>query len=391
MTTTLRAHARGLADGRVAVDVHPADVRRVRRQRPDHHGHARRRSRTPLRVRRLAGRADPQACGRRRPPGDRGGWPVRVTLLPKREKIAAPLARCARPPVRRHRRLHRRHAALPGPLWSSIWRATGRADRRLQHAVHRPRASSVTGRLPGSDSAIWGRSGAVIDPATGEMLVATGNGPFDGRRTGATPCSSSARTRPVPPAPTRPPTRPSSNASDLDLGSTAPALVSDRGPSWPRAERMVSCWSWRSAAAASAGWAGSCRRCARPAGRRSSQRSPSHRAGGRHPRLRRRRRGHGAPIGCRAPAARPAVPAWSNATAGTSPVLAGGLLLRLRPGRGAQRLPAADRRPPGASAGRTRPLELADRRRRRRRAACRRRNRHATSGEIDLYSRRLPE
>ena len=33
----------------------------------------------------------------------------------------------------------------------------------------------------GSDSAIWGRSAPVVDPATGDLLVATGNGPFDGK------------------------------------------------------------------------------------------------------------------------------------------------------------------------------------------------------------------
>src|SRR6185369_15917726 len=31
-----------------------------------------------------------------------------------------------------------------------------------------------------SRSAIWGRSGAVIDPATGNIFVATGNGPYNG-------------------------------------------------------------------------------------------------------------------------------------------------------------------------------------------------------------------
>ena len=33
---------------------------------------------------------------------------------------------------------------------------------------------------PASDSAIWGRAGAVVDPKTGDLLVATGNAPWDG-------------------------------------------------------------------------------------------------------------------------------------------------------------------------------------------------------------------
>jgi hypothetical protein len=34
---------------------------------------------------------------------------------------------------------------------------------------------------PSSDSAIWGRGGAVFDPASGDLLVASSNGPFDGK------------------------------------------------------------------------------------------------------------------------------------------------------------------------------------------------------------------
>src|SRR5262249_58706122 len=34
---------------------------------------------------------------------------------------------------------------------------------------------------PGSDSAIWGRNAVVVDPSTGRLLAATGNGPWDGR------------------------------------------------------------------------------------------------------------------------------------------------------------------------------------------------------------------
>jgi hypothetical protein len=36
-------------------------------------------------------------------------------------------------------------------------------------------------RCKASDSAIWARSGAVVDPTTGDLLVATGNGPWNGR------------------------------------------------------------------------------------------------------------------------------------------------------------------------------------------------------------------
>src|ERR1700749_5298074 len=32
-----------------------------------------------------------------------------------------------------------------------------------------------------SDSAIWSRNGATVDPANGDLVVATGNAPFNGR------------------------------------------------------------------------------------------------------------------------------------------------------------------------------------------------------------------
>src|SRR6202008_442893 len=71
-------------------------------------------------------------------------------------------------------------------------------------------------------SAIWGRAGAIIDPETGNIFVATGNGPYNGKTDwgdalieltpdGAqmlgnyTPADNAAL-----------------NGADLDLGSTSP-------------------------------------------------------------------------------------------------------------------------------------------------------------------------
>jgi hypothetical protein len=42
-------------------------------------------------------------------------------------------------------------------------------------------ASSCPATRYRGDNAIWGRAGAVIEPGSGRILVATGNGPFDGR------------------------------------------------------------------------------------------------------------------------------------------------------------------------------------------------------------------
>ena len=77
-----------------------------------------------------------------------------------------------------------------------------------------------------SDSAIWARSGAVEDPATGNLLVATGNGPWNGR----TDWGDSVLV--LSPDASRivghwtPANQAELNSSDADLGSTAPALLS---------------------------------------------------------------------------------------------------------------------------------------------------------------------
>ena len=77
-----------------------------------------------------------------------------------------------------------------------------------------------------SDSAIWGRSAPVVDPATGDLLVATGNGPFDGKADWGdsvlvlSPDASRLLKH------WTPTDQEQLSQSDLDLGSTAPALLS---------------------------------------------------------------------------------------------------------------------------------------------------------------------
>ena len=76
-----------------------------------------------------------------------------------------------------------------------------------------------------SDSAIWGRAGAVIDTTTGDIFVATGNAKWDGRTNwgDAAIALDSTATRILDnytPANTD-----DLNARDADLGSTSPALL----------------------------------------------------------------------------------------------------------------------------------------------------------------------
>ncbi|MEJ2679518.1 MAG: hypothetical protein P8174_10645, partial [Gemmatimonadota bacterium] len=80
---------------------------------------------------------------------------------------------------------------------------------------------------PESDAAIWGRAGAVIDSASGNIFVATGNGTWDGstywgdatieldpNATGIVGNYTPSNTQTL-------------NQQDLDLGSTSPALLGD--------------------------------------------------------------------------------------------------------------------------------------------------------------------
>jgi outer membrane protein assembly factor BamB len=78
---------------------------------------------------------------------------------------------------------------------------------------------------PSSDSAIWSRSGAAVDPVDGTLVVATGNAPWNGR----TDWGDSVLV--LAPDASRllrhytPPNYQQLNDSDADLGSTSPALL----------------------------------------------------------------------------------------------------------------------------------------------------------------------
>src|SRR6185369_12430963 len=76
-----------------------------------------------------------------------------------------------------------------------------------------------------SRSAIWGRAGAVIDPATGNIFVATGNGPNNGTTDWGdsvielNPDATQVLGNYVPS------TYAMLDSRDLDLGSTSPVLL----------------------------------------------------------------------------------------------------------------------------------------------------------------------
>jgi hypothetical protein len=86
----------------------------------------------------------------------------------------------------------------------------------------------VPSSCPASDSAIWSRAGAVVEPGGGRILVTTGNGPWNG----TTDFGDSALELTLPGLRLRQSFTPTDqralNESDGDLGSGGPALLSSR-------------------------------------------------------------------------------------------------------------------------------------------------------------------
>jgi outer membrane protein assembly factor BamB len=151
-------------------------------------------------------------------------WTTPITLLPRREKIASPL-----------KVYQGRVIAVTGgyigdaPPYQGHVAVLDAQTGALQHvwnSLCSDRAGLIQpGSCPSTRSAIWGRAGAVIDPATGNIFVATGNGPYNGK----TDWGDSVIE--LDPEATRvlgnysPVDNATLNAQDIDLGSTSPVLL----------------------------------------------------------------------------------------------------------------------------------------------------------------------
>lgn len=153
-----------------------------------------------------------------------GAWPVSVTKLPEREKLASSLNLVGNrlivatdgyigdePPYQGHvveidrvtgKRIH---------VWNSLC-----AERRY---IQQPSTCKP------SDSAIWGRAGVVADLATGHLLLATGNAPYDGKRNFGDSLVVLTLKGLVRVGGWTPSNQAELNDNDLDLGSTSPALL----------------------------------------------------------------------------------------------------------------------------------------------------------------------
>jgi outer membrane protein assembly factor BamB len=151
-------------------------------------------------------------------------WRTSITRLPEREKIASPL------------KFYQGHviAATAGyigdrsPYQGHVAILDGNSGKLLQ--VWNSLCSNRTGLLepdscPQTKSAIWGRAGAVIDPDNGDILIATGNGDWNGTTSWGDSLielndSATQILGNYTPADTE-----ELNARDLDLGSTSPVLL----------------------------------------------------------------------------------------------------------------------------------------------------------------------
>ena len=150
-------------------------------------------------------------------------WRVSITKLPAREKIAASLNYANgdviattggyigdQPP-------YQGHVAIISPAGSllHVWNSLC-SDR---HTLISPST------CPQSDSAIWGRAGAVVMPGSGNLLVATGNGLWDGHTywgDATIELSPNATTMLGNYTPTN---TAQLNANDTDVGSTSPVYL----------------------------------------------------------------------------------------------------------------------------------------------------------------------
>jgi hypothetical protein len=109
-----------------------------------------------------------------------GHWPVSITYDATREKIAAALNISGRSLVAvtggyyGDAPTYQGHIVLIDRSRGQITHVFNTLCSNRHHLIDPPNS------CPASASAIWGRGGAVIERGSGRILVATGNGPFDG-------------------------------------------------------------------------------------------------------------------------------------------------------------------------------------------------------------------
>jgi outer membrane protein assembly factor BamB len=153
-------------------------------------------------------------------------WATAVTKMPNMEKMDSPLSFVNgkvivptagyvgdTPPYQGHVVVLNAQTGAIERVWNSL--CSDRAE------LLDPASCTAT------QSAIWGRAGIVIDPATGNLLFATGNGPYDGKTSwgDALIMLDASATRLLGNWTTT--NNADLNKRDLDMGSTSPVLLGD--------------------------------------------------------------------------------------------------------------------------------------------------------------------
>jgi outer membrane protein assembly factor BamB len=171
-------------------------------------------------------------------------WARAITKLPEREKIASPLSFFHgrviaatdgyigdRPPYQGHVAVLDAATGSLLHVWNSL--------SSNRHELLDPTSVAE------SDSGIWGRAGVVIDAATGDLYLATGNGTWDGSTNWGDAVIE------LDPDATRilgnytPANTSDLDAEDLDLGSTSPVLLGNGLIAQGGKDRVIRVLDWR--------------------------------------------------------------------------------------------------------------------------------------------------
>jgi putative pyrroloquinoline-quinone binding quinoprotein len=153
-----------------------------------------------------------------------GRWPVTITRDPTHEKLGPPLNLSRgqllmatggyigdAPPYQGHVVSIDAASGRLVHVWNSLC-----SDR---HAIIQPSS------CPESDSAIWARAGVVVEPGSGNLLVATGNAKFDGHTNWGDSVLELSPDAGKLLQNWTPTNHELLKSADIDLGSTAPALL----------------------------------------------------------------------------------------------------------------------------------------------------------------------
>jgi outer membrane protein assembly factor BamB len=155
-----------------------------------------------------------------------GGWPVQITHMPETEKESSALNITSK-------RIYVTTSGYFGDAPPYQGHLVSIDDSSGEEDVFNSLCADMThllskGECQSDESGIWARGGAVIDPATGEVFVTTGNGPYDADRGGHDYGDSILKLSPdglqLLDSYT-PKTYQQLDKTDADLGSTAPALL----------------------------------------------------------------------------------------------------------------------------------------------------------------------